>query len=368
MKTRVDGWSPQQCLAALIALCVALIASLAMTLGPGAIAPASSPARVEQSASGAPVGDAALYEKITSAVASGENYYEVAAREHRLNNFPLKPYFTVRPPVLAWLSAAAGPAGTTLAMYILIGAVAMTWLGVLRAVAAAPLVQYAIFALIAESLLIFRIYPISVFHESWAALLIAWSIALRRPGRYGPSIAAGLAAVLVRDIALPFLVLMAVTAAWEKSWREASCWGAVIGVALAVQVAHAMAVGAVVINSDLASQGWHGMGGWPLVLAAAKQTSALVLLPSWFAALAVPLSLFGWVVWQSQQGLRITGLMLGYMTALMLFARPDTFYWLLLIEPFLLAGLALAPSGLMALWTGCRLRQLVPDPTPSPVR
>ena len=61
-------------------------------------------------------------------------------------------------------------------------------------------------------------------HEVWAGLLISLSLALRRPERFGLAVAAGLAAVLIRELAAPYLVVMAVTALAGRHWREAAAW------------------------------------------------------------------------------------------------------------------------------------------------
>ena len=121
-------------------------------------------------------------------------------------------------------------------------------------------------------------------------------------------------------------------------------------------VAHAQSVAAVVRPGDLASPGWQGLGGWSLYLFAMRQATSLALLPQSVAAAAIPLALFGWAAWRAPLGLRMTGLLCGYAAMLMLFARPDNFYWGLLMAPLLLAGLAFAPLSLMRLF-----RQALPS-------
>jgi hypothetical protein len=364
MTTRFDSWSPQQCMMALLLLIVTLTASLLVSAGKAekrhvepTVVSSQLPATSVVTTAAAPVADEAMsdvkvYQRIVKAVASGEGYYDVVTREHRLHNYPLKPYFTIRPPTLAWLSAALGPMGIRLAMFALIGLVAMTWLEALRGINGSQLVQYAAFGLLAESAFVLSLDPFMHFHDSWAALLIALSLALRRPDRCGLSIAAGLAAVLFRELALPYLLLMAVLAAYDKCWREAYGWGAAIAVALVAQVLHASAVAALVTAADPASQGWSGLGGWSFFLTAAHTSSLLELLPMGVTAIVVPFSLFGWIAWHSGLALRVTGLMLGYAMLLSIFARPDNIYWAILIEPYLLAGISLGVAGVWRLWQG----------------
>lgn len=63
------------------------------------------------------VGDDAMYQRITLRIASGENYYEVAADEHRSSRYPLRPFVTVRSPALAWSTVVLG--GFKVASFVL---------------------------------------------------------------------------------------------------------------------------------------------------------------------------------------------------------------------------------------------------------
>jgi hypothetical protein len=368
MITWFDTWRPHQCLAALLMLATAVLVSLATipTLNPqrtlpmvaasaSEVAQPDVPPEARQADATETMSDIKVYQRITAAVAAGESYYDVVAREHRLHNYPLKPFFTIRPPMLAWVTAGLGSTGSRLLMFLLIGVTALVWLNALRSLAPLPFVQYAAFGLIAESAFMLSLDPYVHFHESWAALLIALSIGVRRPDRFAMSIAAGLTAVLIRELALPFLILMAALAAYEQSKREAISWCGAVVVALVVQLFHANAVAAVVIDTDPASQGWSGLGGWSFFLTAVSNASMLELVPRWLTALILPLSLFGWIAWRSAIAVRVAGLLLGYTTLLVVFARPDNIYWALLIEPFLLAGLSFGAVGIWRLWQGSQL-------------
>jgi hypothetical protein len=75
-------------------------------------------------------------------------------------------------------------------------------------------------------------------------------------------------------------------------------------------------------------------------------------MPDIVARFVVPLSVFGWLSWKSDPGLRVCGLLVGYATLIMVFARPNTFYWGLLIAPLLLPGICFAPARVLALLKG----------------
>ena len=79
-------------------------------------------------------------------------------------------------------------------------------------------------------------------------------------------------------------------------------------------------------------------------------STALRLLPMALAALLVTLSLFGWIGWRDQAAGRVAGTLAAFGLAIALFARPDTFYWALMVAPLSLIGLAFAPDGLRDLF------------------
>ena len=108
-----------------------------------------------------------------------------------------------------------------------------------------------------------------------------------------------------------------------------------------------------VVYLQLGEQTCGGLGGWSYAVAAVRETSAVGLLPLAAEFVVVPLALFGWLSWKSPVALRVSGMLLGYLFALMIFARPENFYWALMIAPVLLGGLGLAPAGLFVLVQRC---------------
>ncbi len=339
-QSRFDGWSARSAWAALLALFLGIVISTALPTSNIETRSAHQSARMT---------DPILYQNIAARVAEGENYYAAAANEHRAGHFPLRPFVTVRPPTLALINANLGPGLTRALLVTLIIAAILVWRRKLmhehlpRPLFFGSLVAIAIStALIATPILAW-------FHESWAALLMAMSLALRRPNRVSLSILAGLAAVIIRETALPYLLLMLAIACWQRKWRETLGWSGAILIFAVLLSVHAAAVAVVVRPDDLQSQGWDGLGGWPLYVSAMSAATPLTLLPNCVAQVAIPLCLFGWAGWKSDTGLRAFGLIMGYATLVMVFARPDTFYWGLLMAPLLLAGGVLAIPSLITL-------------------
>jgi hypothetical protein len=85
------------------------------------------------------------------------------------------------------------------------------------------------------------------------------------------------------------------------------------------------------------------MLGIRFALSAFATASSATALPAPAAATIILLSLFGWLSVATGWALRVSLLLLGYGAMLAMFARPDTFYWALLVAPLSLVGLAFSP-------------------------
>jgi len=300
--------------------------------------------------------DIKLYQMVVRDVQAGDGYYATAVRLHRENGYPLRPFVTVRLPTLAWLAANLGAIGTQLAIIALAAATAAVWLHAFVDLAPGSNTGRLTVATIAASSLLVCAPFLLTFHESWAGLLMAqslaiWVLAQRRPHLLPFSVGLGLAAALFRELALAYLVLMAAAAVWDHRRREALAWSAAIAVLAVVLVLHAGCVAAVTLPSDRVSQGWLGLGGWPYFVATARQLMLFDGLPRPLGQALIPMCLFGWLSWNTPVALRVTGLLAGFAIAQMIFARPEHLYWLLLITPLLSAGLVLAIPAVLRLAT-----------------
>ncbi|MEG3180536.1 hypothetical protein [Sphingomonas sp. LT1P40] len=294
--------------------------------------------------------DIAVYESIVDAVAHGEDYYRAAADALRTGSYPLRPFLTFRLPGLAVVQGALPDTATLALLYALAAAVAFFWYRRMReALASVPARILALF-LLAAGMLAFVQPALIAFHEIWAGLLVALSLALRRPGRWVEATAIACIAMLIRETAALYVVLMAAIALAEGNRREAAGWATALGVFGLALIAHAVAVHGVTGPLDAASPGWAGMHGFGLFVRAMTLATGLQLVPMIAAAVLVVLALFGWASWRDPLGLRAAALFASYAVVISLFARLDTFYWGLLIAPTFLIGLAFAPDGLRDLW------------------
>ena len=334
--TRYEGWSRGPALA-VFALLLAFLAAATWS-------PASAPApRLRTSP--AQQSDLQLYRDIVADVAEGGDYYEVAAEELRKGNYPLKPFFAFRLPTHATAYAAFGERMMIVVIWGLCAGLMFAWWMKLRPILPLPMLAASMF-LLAGGLGGMLQPQTGLFHESWAALLMALMIALHRPGRIWPAVVIGGVALMIRELALPMILAMGGLALIEKRWREAAGWAlaaTLFGIYLTL---HAQWVSEVVLPGDPPSPGWSHMNGLRFALKSMAKVTFGIRLPDALAAALLILSLFGWASVKTGWALRAALLVAGYGLLLALFSRVDTFYWALLPAPLTFLGLVFVPKAL----------------------
>jgi len=309
-------------------------------------------------------GDVELYRAIIGRLQAGEGYYAAAAAELGSRGYALKPFFNFRLPTLAYaLSAPFGfAAGMTLLPLLALAAL-VAWARRLRPdlpiaffLAVGAMTALGAYGLGMMGTVEAPHMPMVVFHEVWSSLLIVLSLAVWSERRWWPSVLIGLAAVLVRELALPYIALMAVLALWDGHRRAALAWATAIAafaLALAVHASFAVAQ----VEGPAPTNGWASLGGWTFVLATARWSLPIMLLPAWAAAVLLPLALLGLAGWRGALGLRVGLLVAGYIAAFMVLGRPDNNYWGFMYGQLLIPGLVLCAPSLLDL-----LRRAVPLP------
>lgn len=290
--------------------------------------------------------DVLLYSGIVEGVRHGGDYYAAAADALRSGGYPLKPFVAFRLPTLA-VSAAAIPGDALQWLLWTLGvAVALAWYVRVAPVLARPPARILAMLLLVAGMAAAMTPPTAMFHETWAGLLIALSLAFRRPARATEAIALGLAAALIRETAVLYLAIMGLLAWRDGDRREAAGWAAALGLFTVVLAFHAQATGAVVRPLDPASPGWTGLMGPGFAVRALAASTGLAALPLPLAAVLAPLALAGWAAWRDPLATRVLAVSAAYLLLLATFARADNFYWVLLVAPVSLLGLVLAPDAL----------------------
>lgn len=296
--------------------------------------------------------DLALYRAVVARVAAGESFYAASTTEQRARSFPVRPGFAVRLPTLAWLQAASGPLATALAAYALLAGIALAWwrrLGDEGASDSQRRFGVALMLLGSSFLLNATYHPL---HELWAGALIALALGLHRPGRWGAALAVAALALAIRELALPFVLLMVALAAWRRNWRETAAWAALAAAFAVVLGIHLGIVAQYQQASDLAGPSWLALRGVPGWVGNVVDSSPLYLLPPPLAVTIAALALIGWCTRRMPSGFAATLLLLGYGLAFMIAGRDNNFYWGLIVTPVLFGGLAFVPLTLHRLSFG----------------
>ena len=295
--------------------------------------------------------DLLLYDRVIERIGQGENYYVVAAQEHRKLDYPLRPGVAVRLPTLAYLDWALGEWGQMAAAIVLMLAVLWAWWVRLGDEGCSARTRRMGTALIffGASLGLNRYY--FVLHELWAGQLLALSLGLHRPGRrWFGALAVAALALAIREHSLPYVLLMGAFALWREDRKEALAWGALVALFLAAVAVHLHFVAQQVLPSDPLGPSWlalRGLSGW---LSNVVLSSNLRFLPHWLAGPVVLLSILGWAGWKRELGAFATLLYLGYGLTFMIVGRPDNFYWGAIVAPAMFVGLAFTPRALASLW------------------
>lgn len=334
--TRFEGWSRGPALA--------LLASLIALIAIATWSPEAAPAPKLRSSPTQP-SDLQLYRDIIAGVEAGGDYYEVAAEAQRNNHYPLKPFFTFRLPTHATVYAMAGERVMIVPIWLLCAGLMFVWWIKLKPFLPIPLIATVTF-LIAGGIGGMLQPQTGLFHESWAALLLALMVTIRRPENPWPAIIVGGLALMIRELALPMILAMGGLALLERRWREAAGWALVVVLFGIYMTLHAQWVSEVVRPNDPASPGWSRMLGVQFALKSIAKVTFGIRMPDAVGAGLLLLSLFGWASVKTGWALRATLLLAGYGAMLALFARADTFYWALIPAPLAFVGLAFLPKAL----------------------
>lgn len=340
--SRFEGLPRTRALLVLAALACLIFGGMALSV----IAPLKGP---ESVISPGGQGDFALYQSVAARVRSGEDYYAAAAAELRARHYALKPALNFRLPTLAWTLAAL-PSDAA-ARWLIAG---LTWIafsvwGVRFArMGFRPLILALLLLATASGSFLGLVSTGLHWHELWSGLFVMIALGVYGPRTWGWSALAALAAVLIRELALPLPVILAGLALWNRRYKEAAVWTAVIlvfGAALAVHLQTA----AQHIGLDDLANAWSAFGGWNFILSTARWNYALVMAPTWLLAIIAPLAILGLAGWKDPVGLRAAALFAAWASAFMVFGRADNHYWGLIYSPLIAIGLALAPFSLIAL-------------------
>jgi hypothetical protein len=308
-----------------------LLAGIASLPGADAGAPAA----------GGQQSDVALYKAIVARVRAGAGYYDAAAVELRARRYPMRSPLNWRSPVYAWLLARLPDplVGSALLVGLAAGVVAsaVRWVNETN-LARRWRVALAV-TVVAMSGCLVRDFV--YLQEAWAGGFIALAVCLHARGSWRGALAASLAALAFRELALvPFAVGLAL-AARRRRWPEVVASVAALAVWAALMAWHAAEVARRLSPDDLGRASF-GAGGAAFVLAACQWSPLLIALPRWLAAVAVPVIFVGLCGWRpAERAALIVG---GYVLLFAFVGHGFNDYWGAIFTPLLAFGVLSAPA------------------------
>ena len=286
--------------------------------------------------------DVALYQAIISRVRAGEGYYDAVGAELRARNYPVRPVFNWRQPTYAWLLGRLPGSWPARGLLALLGA-AVVWLWRRWLLAARAPHVGVVTALVAVTMAGGLVANFVYLQESWAGFFIALSVGSFALDRWRLGVAAGLAALAFRELALLPCGVALVLAVKARRWPEVTAWLVGLTAYAALMSWHFVEVTRHTRLDDVA-RNWVALGGAAFLLRTCQWSPLLVALPAWAVALVLPFALLGLVGWRAPGAARAAAIVLGYVTVFAFVGHPFNDYWGAVYAPLLTLGFIAAPA------------------------
>jgi len=295
--------------------------------------------------------DTALYRTMVDNVAKGKGYYSTIEYEHRAHGYPTSPPQVFREPTLAYFLASLRTyTARNAALYLLAAAVMFKFYTALLHSNLSAARRIGFMAAASTGVGFVAARDASYSHEVWAALLLALALLLYRADRWWPSIVVAVVACLVRELAFPFLLVMAAWSLFEHKRREFTGWLMGIIAFTAAITLHLRAAAQLYRPGDMTSESWIALGGWPFVLETARFNVLLHGAPLPIIAFAVCCAVIGLAGATDARSQRAAFIVAGYLAALTIIGRPGNYYWGIIYAPMLPIGFVYAPVALRDLY------------------
>lgn len=295
-----------------------------------------------------------FYERIVARVHDGENYYDALLDEFTKPEWNFKPtsVFNCRTPIYAWVFAAFGP-WTRLVIGTLMVSITLYVIVLVSREFGSQYIPLSILLIGPFAWCI--VGKVYLFTELWAGTLITYSIlaySMRRsdaPGSPGTSaVLFGIWALFFRELALPYCLLALAFAVWQRHWKEVALWlTGLTAFALFYAYHYHEVIKRIVMTDAGQTSQWVRFGGTAFVIGTTELNNVfLIVLPSWVAAVYLPLALLGLAGWKSPTGFRACLTCAGYLAAFAVVGQPNNAYWGLMIAPLLALGIIALPAAL----------------------
>ncbi len=281
-----------------------------------------------------------LYRTIADRIRSGEGYYESAKTELVKRGYPTGSVFNWRPPLLGWALGHLPDLRIARAAAISLSLMTLwLWVSVFGKELQFSKAFVGSFLVLGGTLssLTTEAY---LGHEFWAGTLITSSILFYVKGWRYPAFLTGILALFIRELALPFVMVMICFSVYEAKYKETAVWALGIMLFFFMMVIHAFHVREIAPPDAIYSySAWITLKGWNFVLGASSFHPYFILFPPWFTAVILPLVLLGLSGWKGPLGARL-GLTVGTYVVIFLFIGQDfNRYWGGLYTDLLFPGL-----------------------------
>lgn len=269
-----------------------------------------------------------LYRTIADRVRSGEGYYESAKAELVKRGYPTGSLFNWRPPLLGWALGHLPNLRIAKAAAIILSFITLwLWVSLLGKELPFGKVFVGSFLVLGAPLssLATQAY---LGHEFWAGTLITSSILFYAKGWRNLAFFTGVLSLLIRELALPFVMVMICFSVYEVKYKETAIWVFGILLFILMMVIHSFHVKEIAPPDAVYSYSeWITLHGWNFVLGTSIAHPYFILFPSWFAAVILPLVLLGLSGWKGPLGSRL-GLTVGTYVFIFLFIGQNfNRYW-----------------------------------------
>ncbi len=270
----------------------------------------------------------------------GGGFYPLAADTLRGGGEALRPALAFPLPALPTIVAHLPPLLSIVLLVMVAAGVAIAWQARLMPLCRGSLGRIAVLVLLIAGLGSVARPDLVAVPETWAGLLLALSLACRRPGQAVEAIALGFAAASIAGVAAAYLLLMALLAWRDGHAREAAGWAGALLLLGMVFGFHVHAVTAVLRPLDMAGAMAQDTG-WSTGLSTIAAATGAALLPVPVGAALVGLATIGWAAWRDPLAIRASATILAI--ALLLMTGVPAMGGLL-VAPIALVGLVFIPD------------------------